>query len=449
VGVNLGKYVGQQVSIICTTADCAQCGHFGYTYLDFSCGTTTSSQFCAGTNSVTVVAPTEPGATYSWTPTGASTQSITVNPLVVDTVTCYVNPPSGCGYFVNFILQPTVIKPALTYTLGCTTANFGDATTITGGTISSYSWTFPGGAPSSSNLQIPPTITYPPGTYTVTLNVVSQAGCTAASVPVVITIQPPPVVNAGADASICTGNSTVLNGSGTPPGGTYSWSPATNLNNTTIANPTAGPVTAPVTYTLTYTNSNGCKNTDVVNLSIGPPPVALASYVPSLTCDGVSVQFTDSSLDATGWTWDFGDGSSSTLQNPPVHIYEYNGVYVVTLIVTNANCRDTLVTPISIGDMNSFIKLIAPNVFTPNNDGENDCFQPMFSGPNADQLRQCTTMEIFDRWGIKIFESTGGYICWDGKTKSNTKAKDGTYYYLMSLGQTKFKGYVTLLRDKK
>ncbi|TAL59673.1 MAG: hypothetical protein EPN85_08930, partial [Bacteroidetes bacterium] len=229
VGVNLGAYLNNLVTITCTTGDCSLCGHFGYTYLDFSCGTTTSSQFCVSANSVVVVAPLEPGATYSWIPTGQSTQSVTVNPQIIDTISVYVNPPSGCGYFVNFILEPTVITAALTYTTGCTSANFTGSTTITGGTISSYSWSFPGGSPSSSTSLIPPTITYPPGTYTVTFNVVSQAGCTAASTPVVITIQPAPVVNAGADVSACLGNTVQLNGSGTPSGGTYSWSPPANL----------------------------------------------------------------------------------------------------------------------------------------------------------------------------------------------------------------------------
>ena len=455
VGVNLGKYKGQQVTIVCTTGDCSLCGHMGYAYLDFSCGTTTSSQFCSGTNSVTVVAPVEPGATYSWTPTGATTQSVTVNPLTIDTISVYVNPPSGCGYFVNFILIPTVISPAFTYTLGCNTANFTDNTTITGGTISTYSWSFPGGTPSSYNGQSPPTITYPPGTYNVTLNIISQAGCTAASVPMTITIQPPPTVNAGADVSVCGGNSTVLSASGSPAGGNYVWSPSTNLSNASVANPTAGPVTSPITYVVTYTNANGCSSTDQVSIAIGPPPSAFASYTTALTCKGMVVQMIDSSQNATGWSWDFGDGTTSTLQFPPTHTYGYNGAYIITLVVSNANCRDTLVIPVAVGDINAYITITPPNVFTPNADGMNDCFKPIFGGPNATELETCMRMEIFDRWGIKIFESAGGYVCWDGKTKSNTKAKDGTYYYLISFGETgeepfvKFKGYVTLLREKK
>ena len=450
VGVNLGAYLSQQVTITCTTGDCALCGHWGYAYLDFSCGTTTSSQFCVGTNSVVVVAPTEPGATYSWTPGGATTQSVTVNPTVIDTINVFVNPPSGCGYYVNFILIPTVINPAFTYTLGCTTATFTDATTITGGTVSSYSWSFPGGSPWSSTLQTPPTITYPPGgTYTVTLKVVSQAGCVAATQNITITIPPLPIANAGGNITLCSGNSGVLNGSGTPAGGTYSWSPSTGLSSTTVASPTAGPLTAQATYTLTYTNANGCKGTDVVTVMMGAEPIADANYVMSLTCEGVSVLFTDSSQNATTWHWDFGDGFTSTMQNPPPHMFPYNGAYNVILVVNNGACTDSFSIPIAIGDINAFLTVKVPNVFTPNGDDVNDCFEPIIGGSGVLELANCITMKIFDRWGVKIFESSGGSVCWDGKTKSNTKAKDGTYFYLMEVGGTVFKGNVALLRHNK
>jgi gliding motility-associated-like protein len=452
VGVNLGKYLGQQVSIICTVGDCSQCGHFGYSYLDFSCGTTTASQFCVGSTSVTVTAPLEPGATYSWVPGGQTTSSITANPQTTDTVAVFVTPPAGCGYYVKYILEPTVINPAFTYTTVCNTANFTNATTITGGTITTYSWSFPGGSPSSSNLQTPPTITYPPGgTYTATLTVVSLAGCTVASVPQVFTLQPAPVTNAGSDVTVCGANTIALNGSGSPGGGTFSWTPSTYLSNSAIANPIAGPFSSSITYTLTYTNLvDGCKGTDAVSVTIGAEPVADASYSLTLTCEGVNFSFKDSSQNANAWHWDFGDGSTSDLQHPPAHLFNWNGTYAVTFIASNGACRDTDITVLPVGDINAFIKVKAPNVFTPNGDNLNDCFKPIITGPAVAELEKCMTLEVYDRWGIKIFESTGGAdVCWDGKTKSNTKAKDGTYYYLMEMGGTSFKGYITLLREKK
>lgn len=70
------------------------------------------------------------------------------------------------------------------------------------------------------------------------------------------------------------------------------------------------------------------------------PPVANFSANTTNTCSGV-VQFNDLSTDGpTSWSWDFGDGGNSTLQNPS-HTYTVNGQYTVTLIASNANGNDT------------------------------------------------------------------------------------------------------------
>ncbi len=66
-----------------------------------------------------------------------------------------------------------------------------------------------------------------------------------------------------------------------------------------------------------------------------PPPAADFSYVAT----GLAVAFTDGSVDAVGtigtWTWDFGDGGTSTLQNP-LHTFSAGGIYTVTETVVDA-----------------------------------------------------------------------------------------------------------------
>ena len=71
-------------------------------------------------------------------------------------------------------------------------------------------------------------------------------------------------------------------------------------------------------------------------IGIEPPtaPVASFSANATTTCNGV-VQFTDNSAGGpTSWLWNFGDGSTSTLQNP-VHQYVINGTYSVSLAISN------------------------------------------------------------------------------------------------------------------
>ncbi len=72
---------------------------------------------------------------------------------------------------------------------------------------------------------------------------------------------------------------------------------------------------------------------------INVPPIANFSANPTTTCSGV-VDFTDlSTYTPTGWLWDFGDGNTSTVQNP-THTYTTSGTYDVMLTATNAYGSD-------------------------------------------------------------------------------------------------------------
>lgn len=64
----------------------------------------------------------------------------------------------------------------------------------------------------------------------------------------------------------------------------------------------------------------------------GPPPVASFTYV----LDGLTVTFTNTSTNGDTYLWDFGDGNTSTEENP-VHTYADNGLYTVTLTASNPN----------------------------------------------------------------------------------------------------------------
>jgi len=112
-----------------------------------------------------------------------------------------------------------------------------------------------------------------PGTYTV---IVKDPGSCHSNVSAQATIgNPVPIVaNAGPDVAICQGGNTQLNGSG---GVQYSWSPASGLNYTNIANPIASP-SVTTTYTLTVTNASGqCASTDQVVVTVNPLSVAPTS----------------------------------------------------------------------------------------------------------------------------------------------------------------------------
>jgi gliding motility-associated-like protein len=82
-----------------------------------------------------------------------------------------------------------------------------------------------------------------------------------------------------------------------------------------------------------------------------------------------------------------------------------------------------------------------PNVFTPNGDGINDLFRVNLSGRALEGFK----IQIYDRWGILMFSSNSINYKWDGRTTSGQEVKDGTYFYVVELNGTVYKGYVMVL----
>ena len=186
------------------------------------------------------------------------------------------------------------------------------------------------------------------------------------------------------------------------------------------------------------TSATGCNSlADSCAPTIAPAPVA-SILDSSSGMFGNTYLFVDVSAGATSWVWDFGDGNTSTQQNI-THVYGAAGTYTVILTVTNANgCtdQDTVIITINEG-------ILIPNVFTPNGDGVNDEFFISSSGFSEYKL------EIYDRWGVKLFESGAPDVRWDGRTSSGAKCTDGTYYFILtaitSTADYSTTGFLTLI----
>lgn len=100
----------------------------------------------------------------------------------------------------------------------------------------------------------------------------------------------------------------------------------------------------------TSTHNGGCRSTfDSLDVTLIPSPTA--AYTSVSACPTFPVNFTDVSTSTgsvTGWNWSFGDGGTSTTENPS-HIYNTGGPYNVTLVVTSNNgCVDTLTQPVNV-----------------------------------------------------------------------------------------------------
>jgi len=156
------------------------------------------------------------------------------------------------------------------------------------------------------------------------------------------------------------------------------------------------------------------------------------------------ISITDLSVGANYWNWNFGDMTTSVLENPPAHTYSDTGTYQLTLITsTQYNCADTTFQTIVIEP--DFVFYI-PNAFTPNDDGVNDTFTG--KGIFIKEFE----MSIFDRWGNLIFLSTNISKGWDGRANhGNEIAQQDVYVYVIKVIDFKnkkhnYKGIVTLAR---
>ncbi len=78
-----------------------------------------------------------------------------------------------------------------------------------------------------------------------------------------------------------------------------------------------------------------------------------------------------------------------------------------------------------------------PNVFTPNNDGKHDLFQPFFPYYFVEKV----DMEIYNRWGQLLFQTNDPDINWDGRNYKNGRiVSDGVYYYLCDVYEQRLTG---------
>ncbi|HEU4719137.1 MAG TPA: PKD domain-containing protein, partial [Bacteroidia bacterium] len=207
----------------------------------------------------------------------------------------------------------------------------------TGGTAPyTYNWAPAGGTnPSTSNLC--------PGTYTLTLT--DATGCVFT---ITTTITEPPALTVTATATpsvVCEGQNVQLNAGGS--GGTGPYQYGWNAPPMTGATQNITPAVS-ATYTAYITDAHFCTDSTTVSVTVNSIPSALFTGDSLAGCAPLCVNFTDLSSQLapatiTQWSWDFGDGNTSTLQNPQ-HCYTVAGVYSVTLTVTNnGGCTNTIV----------------------------------------------------------------------------------------------------------
>lgn len=377
--------------------------------------------------------------TFTWSPNYNISNINTANPLVSPDVTTWYKVDlndNGCRNMdsIRVRVVNTVNLTARTDTTIC----INDPVQLSAATDGlQFSWS-PTGSLSNPNILNPiatPSVTT---TYTIT----SRIGGCVATEDVVVTIVPYPMVNAGADTMICFNTTAQLNGQ---QGGTsFSWSPAGSLSSASVLNPVASPAST-TQYILTVTdNVSGCPkpSRDSITVTVLPPVNASAGK-DALVIAGQPLQ-----LRATGgisYTWSPPTGLNNPNIQAPIAILDGNiPVIVYTVVVRDqAGCTDS--ASITVQVFKTGPDIFVPTGFTPNNDGLNDIFRPIYAG-----MDQIDFFRVYDRWGKLVYSSNINGEGWDGKVGGKTQ-NGGTFVWMVQAvdftGKVHFKkGTVTMIR---
>ncbi len=381
---------------------------------------TPNQTITCNTPSVTISSTVTP-ATVNYTWTGASIiggvngTSIDVNGAGDYTVSV-LNAANGCSATATSSVTlnnalPTITVTSTSTVISCASPTVGLSAAVS--TTDTPTWSTPGGPATN------PVIATVAGDYIVTVTD-AITGCTNSQTITLAGSSAIPSANAGADATIPCGTPTIaLLGSTTSTNAvSYSWSGSGIVSGSNTATPI---VNQTGVYTLTVTdNGSGCSSTATVNITQNNVTAAMTAD-PTTGTTPLTVNFTDASVGATTYNWTFGDGNVSGLQNPS-NIFTTNGTYVVTLIASSGSCADTAYVTIVVNDG---LTIEIPNVFTPNDDEVNDVFTIKSTGVKE------ISLQIFNRWGEKLYEFSGDRAAWDGKVGNGALVPSGTYFFFV------------------
>lgn len=294
---------------------------------------------------------------FDWTFTGATPASGTgMNTSTVYasggtyTVELVVTSNQGCtDTMTQNIIIPYMPVPDFTFTEECegNSTCFTDASTVTGATITGWTWVWDDGLP-VGNTQNPCHLYAAAGTYNVTLIPTSSEGCTGPSVAYDVPVNGNPVASFTV-SNVCQSVAAAFNNTSTGSPTVFDWTFDDGTPNSSLEDPTHSYATlGTYNVTLNVSTAAGCSHSVTNPVTIYPQPTAGFTF--TSVCEDVMTSFTSTSaVPAPGaiatYSWNFGDAGTAAVANP-THQYAGDGNYNVTLTVTTADgCTDNITLP--------------------------------------------------------------------------------------------------------
>jgi len=165
----------------------------------------------------------------------------------------------------------------------------------------------------------------------------------------------------------------------------------------------------------------GCSDSMSLIIGVKPKPESKFNYLVNVGNLQGLVQFENNSVGASDYFWDFGNGITSSQEEPLIK-YDREGEYTIMLkSASTYGCSDT-----AYRQYYFMPDLWMPDAFSPDNDGLNDIFRPV-------TLRTSLApylLVVYNNWGQIIFSSSDQLVGWDGKFKGEF-CPDGIYSYVL------------------
>ena len=402
------------------------------------------------------------GPQYSWNfGDGTSTTSPSYNPITTHsyaadglyTYTLTVTDTNGiscASYYKDTVL---ILKTVASFTFNVA-AKCGDASVTFTNTSTGYpnqwNWNFGDGGTSTQNNTSHQYLS--PGSYTVSLTVTNAGGCTSTYTSDSIIIVPGPIGTftyapitgcipltvtfvASSKNSLTydwdLGNGTLLQNAGDSIVYTYNqagvYPPLCLLNNT------VGGQNCPNQATnLTGPSVNAING---VNVTLTPHNLTLGDDTSANIISSVSGGHPNYT-----YSWSPANNEISCFNCPDITVTGNGENITYTLAVKDKNGCEGFATLVIISEPCVDHRKI-PNIFTPNGDKLNDVFYIPGTCPE-----ESYSLSIYDRWGILLFYSVERNHVWDGRENNGDIAPDGTYYFIVNVGGSTYKGFVELIR---
>ncbi len=443
---------------------------------------------------------------YLWTPsTGLSANNVPNPTFTGNATTTYtISGTTACG----------TDEAEVTVEVGVLEIDVTDEVTLcpgesftfdaTGG--SNYTWT-PNTYLDAND--VPNPTTTPDQSITYQLTVSTDLGCEGTELIHVEVLPPPPTLTAGGPYTVCNGNAVQLFVSGGGGNG-YDWAPTAGLSDPTISNPMANPQ-HPMTYTVTSTNECGSGSAEVVvktsTIDVSISADTIVCYHEPFFVEGTGAVdyrwqpaelFADShsphtaatisrtqTITLTGYNedgcYDIETAFVRIYPREPVnagpdrvisygdeiqlHPYStYPIIWESNPYLSCLNCLQPIASPLETGWFYATIlspdgclerdsikitvrgNIYVPNAFTPNGDGMNDIFKA--EGVDIVNFK----MDIFNRWGERVFHSEDIDTGWNGKSPNEDYfSPPGVYPYRIVAREHggdvfEIKGHVVLIR---